>query len=303
MTAPSLLILAAGNGSRYGGCKQLDPVGPHGACLFDYTIHDALKAGFDKIVFVVSGEGEATFREAIRAKYSDRVEIDFAVQDVGDLPPGFDPPRSRFHPWGTGHAVLAARRLIDAPFAVVNADDYYGPSSFTLMHDALDEMHPDAREFVMVGFYIKRTLSRHGPVSRGECNVVDGRLVSIVERERVRQIRGAVVYETNNGNGREIPGDVTVSMNFWGFAPGALFPILGEQFKAFIGANLEKPKSEFYIPTAVNRAISEKRASVRVLRSSENWLGMTWLEDRAMVKEKIGRKIAEKMYPGNLFQW
>ncbi|MCP4687003.1 MAG: NTP transferase domain-containing protein, partial [Desulfobacterales bacterium] len=280
MTRPSLLILAAGIGSRYGGSKQLDPVGPHGARIFDYTIHDALKAGFGKIVFVVNGKEAGAFRETVRSGYARGVEIDFAIQDLKDAPPGFAPPASRTSPWGTGHAVLAARNRIKEPFAVVNADDFYGPSSFTIMCDALQNMGADSREFVMAGFELKRTLSRHGPVSRGECHVAGGRLVSVIERERVRRIGDAVFFETGDGNRTKIPGDAIVSMNFWGFAPAVLFPILEEQFKVFIRENAESPKAEFYIPTAVNRAILEKKASVRVLRSSERWFGMTWPGDR-----------------------
>ena len=299
---PTLLILAAGLGSRYGGSKQIDPVGPGGACLFDYSIHDARQAGFDKIVFLISRAMEDEFKRAIQAKYGDGARfLDYAFQELHDLPAGFAVPAGRTKPWGTGHAVLAARNVIGEPFAVINADDYYGPGSFALMAEALTAADWNFREMIMVGFELERTLSPHGHVSRGVCVTRSGMLQSVVERTRVQRKGGAICYV--DGDNRQVPiaADSVVSMNFWGFDPRTIFPILEEAFRAFLSHHISDPKAEFYLPFAVDDALGEGRIKVRVVPTRETWFGMTYAEDRAAVVAQLARRTETGDYPADLF--
>jgi len=299
---PTLLILAAGLGSRYGGSKQIDPVGSHGACLFDYSIHDARRAGFGKIVFLISRAMEADFKKAIDAKYGeDSTDIQYAFQELNDLPAGFALPVDRVKPWGTGHAVLAARDVIGEPFAVINADDYYGPGSFDLMARALMDPDREAREMVMVGFRLERTLSPHGYVSRGACLTENGFLKSVIEREQVQRSAEGIYYVDAAGKPNAIAADSVVSMNFWGFTPDPIYTILETLFIAFLERNIANPKSEFYIPLAVDEAIGKGRIKVRVAPSDEEWFGMTYAQDRAEVQAKLAQRTQSGDYPENLF--
>lgn len=302
ITKPTLLILAAGLGSRYGGSKQVDPVGSQGACLFDYSIHDARKAGFDKIVFLISQAMKSDFQDAICAKYGKNIEyIHYAFQELGDLPAGFQLPPERVKPWGTGHAVLAAREMIKEPFAVINADDYYGPGAFKTMAENLMDGNRKPDEMVMVGFQLERTLSPHGHVSRGVCVTENGFLQSVVERTQVQRVGDEICYF--DAEGRQVPlaAHSIVSMNFWGFTPETIYPILAEGFRAFLSEDISTPKAEFFIPIAVDGAIDQGRIKVRVAETDEDWFGMTYAQDREEVVKQLARRTEQGDYPDNLF--
>ena len=299
---PSLLILAAGMGSRYGGVKQIDPVGPHEEYLLDYAIYDAIRAGFGKVVFLIKKGIEDEFKKIVGSRYVDTIEIDYAFQELDKVPPGFTVPESRTKPWGTAHAVLVTEDIINEPFAVINADDYYGPSSYQTLYSALNKMGNDSKEFIMIGFRIEKTLSEHGHVARGVCSVSDGYLVSITEREEVKFLDGKIVFKDENDSYIEPEPGTIVSMNFWGFAPDTLYPILKEQFEVFMTKQSNNLKAELYIPLVVDYAIRTGKAKVKVLMSEESWFGMTYKEDKSIVKENILKKVKEQVYPENLFE-
>ncbi len=299
---PSLLILAAGMGSRYGGVKQIDPVGPHEEYLLDYAIYDAIRAGFGKVVFLIKKGIEDEFKKIVGSRYVDTIEIDYAFQELDKVPPGFTVPESRTKPWGTAHAVLVTEDIINEPFAVINADDYYGPSSYQTLYSALNKTGNDSKEFIMIGFRIEKTLSEHGHVARGVCSVSDGYLVSITEREEVKFLDGKIVFKDENDSYIEPEPGTIVSMNFWGFAPDTLYPILKEQFEVFMTKQSNNLKAELYIPLVVDYAIRTGKAKVKVLMSEESWFGMTYKEDKSIVKENILKKVKEQVYPENLFE-
>lgn len=299
---PSLLILAAGMGSRYGGVKQIDPVGPHEEYLLDYAIYDAIRAGFGKVVFLIKKGIEDEFKKIVGSRYVDTIEIDYAFQELDKVPPGFTVPESRTKPWGTAHAVLVTEDIINEPFAVINADDYYGPSSYQTLYSALNKTGNDSKEFIMIGFRIEKTLSEHGHVARGVCSVSDGYLVSITEREEVKFLDGKIVFKDENDSYIEPETGTIVSMNFWGFAPDTLYPILKEQFEVFMTKQSNNLKAELYIPLVVDYAIRTGKAKVKVLMSEESWFGMTYKEDKSIVKENILKKVKEQVYPENLFE-
>ena len=299
---PSLLILAAGMGSRYGGVKQIDPVGPHEEYLLDYAIYDAIRAGFGKVVFLIKKGIEDEFKKIVGSRYVDNIEIDYAFQELDKVPPGSIVPESRTKPWGTAHAVLVTEGIISEPFAAINADDYYGPSSYMTMYNALSSMENNSKEFTMVGFKVENTLSEHGHVARGVCSVSDGYLVSITEREEVKFLDGKIVYKDENDSYIELEPGTIVSMNFWGFAPDTLYPILKEQFEVFMNEHGTSSKAELYIPLVVDYTIRTGNAKVKVLMSEESWFGMTYKEDKSIVKEDILKKVKERVYPENLFE-
>jgi choline kinase len=298
---PTLCILAAGIGSRFGGFKQTKPVGPHGELLLDYSIFDARKAGFGSIVFVISKMIESEFKGYMDAHYGAGADFVYVYQELDRIPEGYNVPDGRTKPWGTCHAVLAARETVGAPFAVINADDYYGPGSFAVLRKALSVMKPDAAEFVMVGFELSKTLSEHGAVARGVCSVENGYLASVVEREKIRRTGDAVMFETASGEKVTLDPRAIVSMNCWGFAPRTLFPLLENGFRGFLKRSGRELKSEYYLPSAVNEGLSQKAISVRMLYSGEQWFGMTYAEDLAVVREYLCRKIKEGAYPERLF--
>lgn len=299
---PSLVILAAGMGSRYGGLKQLDPVGPHGECLMDYAVYDVVRAGFGKVVFLIKNSMEKEFKNIVSTRYVDTVDIDYAFQELDHLPPGFTVPESRVKPWGTAHAVMVTEGVIKEPFAVINSDDYYGLSSYMTMYNALSSMENNSKEFAMVGFKIENTLSEYGHVSRGVCSVSDDYLVSITERTKVGFLDGKIAYTDENGERTVIPPGTIVSMNFWGFSPDTVYPILKEQFEVFMNEHGASSKAELYIPPVIDYAIRTGKVNVKVLLSQENWFGMTYKEDKSIVKENILKKVKEKVYPENLFE-
>jgi NDP-sugar pyrophosphorylase family protein len=288
--APTLLVLAAGMGSRYGGLKQIDPVGPSGETVLDYAVFDAARAGFGRVVFVIRREFEAEFRSAVTAKYSGRIAVDFVFQSVDSLPAGFAVPPGRERPWGTGHAVWCARASLEGPFAVINADDFYGAGSFLRLAAFLGGA--SGAQFAMVGFRLANTLSENGTVSRGICEDRGGRLASIVEEKAIAR--------TDVGAGRRFKGDEIVSMNFWGFTP-ALFEGLDAGLRAFLGRAGSDLKAEFYLPAAVSGMIGEGAASVEMLPSDDSWFGITYREDRQHVAAAIAALVRAGAYPARLF--
>lgn len=289
---PSLLVLAAGLGSRYGGLKQIDPVGPSGETLLDYAVFDALRAGFDRVVFVIRRDFAEAFRAQVIAKYAGRARTEVVFQSVDALPPGRTPPAGREKPWGTGHAVWCARAALPDNFAVINADDFYGADAFRRLGAFLAGEPAAGTRFALAGFRLADTLSEHGTVARGICTVAGGRLRSIVERT---DIAPAAV-----GPGREFSGDEVVSMNCWGFTP-ALFPLLGARFDDFLGTRGQELKAEFYLPSAISDLIAPAAAEVAVLPAAGPWFGVTYREDRPRVAAAVARLVAQGVYPARLF--
>jgi NDP-sugar pyrophosphorylase family protein len=292
----SLVVLAAGMGSRYGGLKQIDPVGPSGETVLDYAVFDARRAGFDRVVFVIRRDFEAQFRERTAERYGGQIALDYVFQSLDALPAGFLPPSGREKPWGTGHAVWCSREAIRGNFAVINADDFYGADSFVqlagfLRAPALASSNPT--QFAMVGFKLANTLSENGAVSRGVCAAdADGRLKSIVEQTNI--LRGDV------GSGKKFSGDELVSMNCWGFTP-ALFDRLDAHFREFLTARGHEPKAEFYLPAAVSTMIERREAAVRVLATESSWFGVTYREDKPRVEAAIDELVQAGVYPDRLF--
>ena len=275
----TLLIMAAGLGSRFGGLKQMAPLGPSGQIIIDYSVYDAVRAGFDKVVLVIKRENEKDFREVVGRRIEGLIDVSYAYQSPLDLPCGFAYPDGRVKPWGTGHAVLAARSLVDTPFAVINADDFYGAESFRLVHDQLVSGEPSC----MVGFRLGNTLTESGTVSRGICAVEGGYLRGVTEH---------TALDRNSG----IPLDTVVSMNLWGFGTD-IFSVLAADFSEFLASMPDPMKSEFYLPAVVDREIRERGRRYRVLTTSEQWYGVTYREDIDGVREALLRMSREGKYP------
>lgn len=299
---PALLILAAGIGSRYGGLKQLDTIGPHGETIIDYSIFDAIRAGFGKVVFVINERIEKDFREIIIKKLQPYISIDYVFQEVWKVPEGISWNRERTKPWGTGHALMMADGLIDAPFAVINADDFYGREAYQTLSDYYSGWTPEREnDFAMVAFEIGKTLSENGSVSRGLCSMDPSSFLEhVVERTWIERSTEGIVYKDDDGSMILIPADTVVSMNFWGFTPSFL-GYLKSGFREFFQLNGENLKSEYYIPTAVNRLIQEGKATVRVLPCAAKWFGITYKEDKEMVVKGIQELIEKGEYPGKLW--
>ena len=289
--ALTLLVLAAGMGSRYGGLKQIDPVGPAGETVLDYAVYDALRAGFDRVVFVIREEFADVFREKIGAKYSGRIAVDYVFQSLDALPAGFAPSQGRTKPWGTGHAVWCARSAVRANFAVINADDFYGRESFGRLAAFLRAA--TTAKYAMVGFELAKTLSEHGAVSRGLCTVSsDGKLRSVVEQSGI--LRSAV------GAQQKFSGAEIVSMNCWGFTPD-LFSALDAQLADFLAAADPNGQPEFYLPAAVSTLIARGKATVEVLPTTSTWFGITFREDKPRVEAALAGLVATGEYPAKLF--
>ncbi len=301
---PTLLVLAAGMGSRYGALKQIEPFGPDGETLMDYSLRDALEAGFERAVFVIRREFEAVFLEKIVRRYEKRVHVEYVFQEMSDLPAGFSAPFERQKPWGTAHAIWAARTVIREPFASINADDYYGKTTFRLVARHLTRPPVGGRvpEYCMAGFRVDQTLSEHGAVARGMCEV-DGQgfLKSVAERTGVEQSDGNIKFMDETGCIHLLKGDETVSMNVWGFQP-LVFEQLGRHLSKFLKAhNRTRDTSEFYIPAAVDLILKEKAARVRVLPTPDHWFGVTYQDDRPRVAAAL-REMAERgEYPRPLW--
>lgn len=281
----TLVVLAAGMGSRYGGLKQLDPVGPSGEIILDYSVDDALRAGFGKVVFVIRREMLDQFRESVGARYEGRIPVEYAFQELEPLPGGRVSPAARTKPWGTGHAVLAAAPLVKGPFAVINADDYYGPGGFDNLALFLRGAGPG--QYAMVGYRLERTLSDHGSVSRGICRSdARGFLLDITERTAIVRKGSEIIAE--GFPPVNLTGHEPTSMNFWGFTSD-LFSRLDRLFDEFLEENGENPKAEFYLPVAVSSLISSGEVTVKLLQTDDPWYGLTYPEDRPVVVEALGR--------------
>ena len=293
--------MAAGMGSRYGGLKQLDPMGPNGEIIMDYSIYDALEAGFGKVVFIIKKEIEEAFREAIGCRVEQKVETAYGYQDLDDLPEGVSRLEKRVKPWGTGHAVLSCKDYIDTPFAVINADDFYGRDSFQVLYDYLKDIDDvKSYNYAMVGFILKNTLTEHGHVSRGVCQVNDqGYLEEIQERTKIQRFSDGVKFEEND-EWITIPEDSIVSMNMWGFTP-SIFEELEAGFVRFLESYKDNiDKAEFFLPNLVGELVRENKAKVKVLTSSERWYGVTYREDKPVVKKAIEEMIKQGIYPDKL---
>lgn len=300
----TLLVLAAGMGSRYGGLKQIDPVGPSGEVVLDYSVHDALRCGFDRVVFVIRREFEREFREAVLSRYEGRVDVALVFQDMDDLPSGFALPKGRTKPWGTGHAILSARDAVDGPFLVVNADDFYGAEAFIAMKGFLDQAGGEGLQMALVAYRLANTLSENGSVARGICRIMeDGHLASVEEHTGIlREETGAIVGKNASGAKIGLAADDFVSMNFWGFSSD-VFSHLSRLFGEFLeGGGLEDPKAEFYIPSAVSKLITLGVAQARVLNSASRWYGVTYREDHPTVVDAVGRMVEAGLYPSPLWK-
>jgi len=294
MPAPTLLVLAAGMGSRYGGLKQLDPVGPGGETLLDYSVHDAMRAGFDRVVFLIRRDIENDFRAQIGARYEGKISLGYAFQQLDDLPGGFVPPSGRTKPWGTAHAIWCARKAIETPFVAINADDFYGAESFRRLGDFLRtaDSSADPAQFAMAAYRLDKTLSEHGTVARGICEVSAGGLLLGVEEitDLTRRTDGAIA-----SGDRTFTDDTPVSMNFWGFTP-QIFALLEKSLRDFLATEGGSEKAECYIPSAVAEMITSGAATVRVLPTSSEWFGVTYREDRPRVVESIAKLVAGGAY-------
>ena len=297
---PTLFILAAGMGSRYGGLKQLDGLGPNGETIMDYSVFDAMRAGFGKVVFVIRKDFEEDFRKVVLSKYADHVPCEVCFQGIDNLPEGFTRNPERTKPWGTNHAVLMAKDIIKEPFMVINADDFYGKESFEVMAKFLLDVNGQEGKYCMAGYRVGNTLSEHGTVSRGVCATDKmGFLTDVVERTAIENKNGHVVYQ-DNGVDVESPFETPVSMNMWGFTP-EYFTYAEEAFKAFLTENSQELKAEFYIPTLVNDMIKSGKATCQVLDTTAKWFGVTYADDRQMVVDKIQALVDAGVYPNKLF--
>jgi NDP-sugar pyrophosphorylase family protein len=302
MSSTTLLILAAGMGSRYGGLKQLDPVGQDGETLLDYSVFDARRAGFDRIVFVIRRDFEKVFREQVGRRYESRGDVDYAFQQLDMLPPGFSVPAGREKPWGTTHAIWCARDAVRGPFAAINADDFYGRDAFSQLAVWLNANSGNAQpaSFSMVGYRLDNTLSDHGSVSRGVCRVgEDGNLLNIVEQTKIESGTEGIRQTELDGSVTRFSGNEIVSMNFWGLNP-AIFPMLEDELQSFLRDHSGNPKSESYIPTTIGRLIERRLAAVHVLKTTSAWFGVTYREDKPRVQASILELCRNGVYPGKL---
>ncbi len=297
---PTLLILAAGMGSRFGGLKQVEPVGPNGEAIIDYTIYDAIRAGFGKVVFIIRESFADAFKEKFDAKLKDKIKVEYVFQELDRLPEGFTLPKGREKPWGTAHAILVAKDVIQEPFCALNADDFYGKNSYQVMAKFLTSSKEDS-EFAMVGYRLKNTLSDFGSVSRGICTVNEKQnLIKIVETVKIFKKGEAVISVEADGSETTMTGNESASMNFWGFKP-SIFATLESKFIDFLKKEIDKPKSEMYIPSVVFEMIQEKTATAKVLEADSPWFGVTYKEDKPIVVEKIKNLIKNGDYPEKLW--
>lgn len=298
---PTLLVLAAGMGSRYGGLKQIDPMGPSGETILDYSVFDAIRAGFGKVVFIIRPDFEQDFRERIASKFAGRIDVGFAFQTIDQLPAGFTVPTGREKPWGTTHAILCARQAVNTPFAVINADDFYGQDSYAKLGRYLSGLTNTSSAYAMVGFTLKNTLSEHGTVARGVCKTdATGKLTDIQELTKIAQLAQGAEHRGDDGTVVRLSGDEPVSMNMWGFTP-AIFAQLESDFLAFLRAKGGEMKSEAYIPMSVGNLIRDGQATCQVLRSDSTWFGVTYREDKPIVQASITLQVASGAYPRSLW--
>lgn len=296
----TLVILAAGMGSRYGGLKQIDPITDNGEFIIDFSVFDAIRSGFDRVVFVIKEENLEAFRDTVGKRFEDRIKVEYAFQALNDIPEGYTIPDGRVKPWGTAHAMLAARNIVDDNFAVINADDFYGKSAYELLSKHLSAV--DKEKFCMVGYKLENTLTENGTVSRGICNVSErGELIDVVERTSIRRVGNMAAYE-EDGVDTLIPLDSIASMNCWGFTPD-IFEGVMEGFKKFLDGVNSTPnpqKAEYYLPFAVRELMDDGKCSVKVYESDSAWYGVTYHEDKEKVKASIAKLINDGVYPEKL---
>jgi UTP-glucose-1-phosphate uridylyltransferase len=297
---PTLLILAAGMGSRFGGLKQVEPVGPNGEAIIDYSIYDAIRAGFGKVVFIIRESFADAFKEKFDAKLKGKIKVEYVYQELDMLPAGFKLPEGREKPWGTAHAILVAKDVIKEPFCALNADDFYGFNAYRAMAKFLTESE-DPMEYSMVGYKLNNTLSEFGSVSRGICEEDENKnLVKIVETLKIVKRGDKIISIENDGSETSLTGNEIASMNNWGFKP-SVFEKLEKRFTQFLTTEIDKPKSEMYIPSVVFDLIDDKEATAKVLEANSPWFGVTYKEDKPFVIEKINTLIAKGEYPENLW--
>ena len=285
----TLVVMAAGMGSRFGGLKQMEPVGPRGEVILDFSAYDAIKAGFTKIVFVIKHEIEADFKAIVGNHIAEKIKVEYAFQEVDNLPGGFVCPKDRTKPWGTAQAILSCKDIVNEPFAVVNADDYYGKTAFQKMADFLKQ---DGNDYAMVGFRLENTLTENGYVSRGICEIEDGILTSVTERTKIMDCK---FTEDDGATWEQLSPDDVVSMNLWGFKPD-LFGYIEEGFKAFLREKLNVPKAEYYLPTVVSQLIDKGEKQVKVLVAEDKWYGVTYKEDKQQVTDALTKMVNEGLY-------
>ena len=302
MTKPTLLVLAAGMGSRYGSLKQMDGVGPNGEAIIDYSVYDAIRAGFGKVVFVIRHSFADDFCEVFNAeRFGHRIEVEYVFQELDNLPEGFALPAERQKPWGTNHAVMMGADVINTPFAVINADDFYGRDAYAVIGRYLSELAGSEGKYCMVGYEVSKTLSENGTVSRGVCTVdAEGNLQGMVERTKIERVNGTIVFH-DLGTDEPLEENTPVSMNLFGFTPD-YFAHSEAYFKEFLKENIDNLKSEFFIPLMVNKVINDGTASMRVLQTSSKWFGVTYKEDKPQLMQKIEELIAAGEYPRNLWE-
>ncbi len=297
---PTLVIMAAGMGSRYGGIKQIDPMGPNGEIILDYSVKDAVKAGFGRVVFIIRNDIEKAFRESIGKRFKGIIDVDYAFQELNDLPSGYSVPEGRGKPWGTGHAVLACRKMVKEPFIVINADDFYGEEAFREGARGLKNMNSEVLEGFLVGYRLANTLSPHGYVTRGVCETDDDALSCVTERFKIGRNDNGVVEYQDEGKNIPISGEELASMNFWGFSP-ALFPVLESRFAEFLKESGSGLKTEYLIPSEIDALISEGKMSVKVLKTDAVWFGVTFPEDKPAVKATLSSLIKRGVYNSPLW--
>ena len=297
----TLVVLAAGIGSRYGGLKQIEAVGSNGEIVIEYSVYDAIRAGFDRAVCVIRRDIEADFRSLVSARFEKHIPVDFVFQDMADIPDGFSVPVDRKKPWGTGHAVLACRDVVKEPFAVINADDFYGRRSYESLGAFLKGVKPESGDYSMVGFTLRNTLSEHGHVARGVCEVdARGLMTHVVERTNIEKVGTGARYADGHGGWTSLTGNEVVSMNMWGMTP-SLFGHLQREFPLFLGKQAAHPKAEFFLPTVVDGLVGAGMASVKVLSTPEHWFGVTYPQDKAVVVEGIRQLVDKGVYPEKLW--
>lgn len=306
MNKPVLVIMAAGMGSRYGGLKQIDPVDAQGHIIMDFSMFDAKRAGFEKVIFIIKRENEKDFREAVGDRIGKYMEVSYAFQELANIPEGYEIPEGRVKPWGTAHAVLSCIDQIDGPFAVINADDYYGREAFQLIYDYLSTHQDDDKyRYTMVGYELGNTVTDNGHVARGICDMNEqGELIAIHERTRIEKRDGGIAYTEDDGETWTfVPADTTVSMNMWGFTRSILDEIKAG-FPAFLeeGLKTNPMKCEYFLPAVVSRLLGEDRAAAAVLKSADKWYGVTYKEDKPVVVEAINRMKEEGLYPEHLWE-
>jgi UTP-glucose-1-phosphate uridylyltransferase len=302
MPKQTLLVLAAGMGSRYGGLKQVDPMGPSGETLLDYSVFDAVRAGFERVVFIIRRDIEQEFRDRIGSRYKGNVSVDYVFQQLDLLPEGFSVPADRKKPWGTAHAVWCAREAVAEPFAAINADDFYGRETYDVIGRFLSAAAPESASFAMAGYRLDHTLSEHGSVARGVCQVdSNSRLVTISECTGIERAGSEIQQKETDGSVRKFNGDEPVSMNFWGLTP-AIFPLIQNQLVGFLNTSSGDPKAECYIPEAIGSMTAHHEATLEVLPTNADWFGVTYREDKPQVMQALKKLHSEGVYPTPLWK-